>query len=42
MDYIEDICNFYKVSENENRACDYMDSQVEIRDILPDWIIEVH
>ncbi|VAH80823.1 unnamed protein product [Triticum turgidum subsp. durum] len=46
VDYIEDIYKFYKVAENECRAKDYMDSQVEInakmRGILIDWILEVH
>ncbi|KAL3366998.1 hypothetical protein AABB24_011616 [Solanum stoloniferum] len=46
VEYVEDIYKFYKLTEDENRPCDYMDSQPEINDrvraILVDWLIEAH
>ncbi|KAK6163997.1 hypothetical protein DH2020_000861 [Rehmannia glutinosa] len=46
VEYIEDIYNFYKLTEDDGRVHDYMDSQREInskmRAILVDWLIEVH
>ncbi|KAI3450090.1 hypothetical protein Pfo_006755 [Paulownia fortunei] len=46
VEYVEDIYNFYKLTEDDGRVHDYMDSQTEInskmRAILVDWLIEVH
>ncbi|KAF5727581.1 hypothetical protein HS088_TW22G01277 [Tripterygium wilfordii] len=46
VEYIDDIYKFYKLTEDEGRVHDYMDSQPEInakmRSILVDWLIEVH
>ncbi|KAK6164004.1 hypothetical protein DH2020_000868 [Rehmannia glutinosa] len=46
VEYIEDIYNFNKLTEDHGRVNDYMDSQREInskmRAILVDWLIEVH
>ncbi|KAK4419694.1 G2/mitotic-specific cyclin S13-6 [Sesamum alatum] len=46
VEYVEDIYNFYKLTEGDGRVHDYMDSQPEInskmRAILVDWLIEVH
>lgn len=46
VEYVEDIYNFYKLSEDEGRVNDYMDFQPELnhkmRAILVDWLIEVH
>ncbi|KAJ8760550.1 hypothetical protein K2173_015217 [Erythroxylum novogranatense] len=46
VEYVEDIYKFYKLVENENRPCNYMNSQPEInakmRAILVDWLIDVH
>ncbi|MCD9637857.1 Cyclin-B1-1 [Datura stramonium] len=46
VEYVEDIYKFYKLTEDEIRPCDYMDSQPEIngrvRAILVDWLIEAH
>uniref|UniRef100_A0A0A9LBG0 Cyclin IaZm n=1 Tax=Arundo donax TaxID=35708 RepID=A0A0A9LBG0_ARUDO len=43
VDYIEDICNFYKIAEHESWPFDYTDSHVDInskmRAILANWII---
>ncbi|KAL0460881.1 UNVERIFIED_CONTAM: G2/mitotic-specific cyclin S13-6 [Sesamum latifolium] len=45
-EYVEDMYNFYKLTEEDGRVHDYMDSQPEInskmRAILVDWLIEVH
>lgn len=46
VEYVEDIYNFYKLTEDEGRVNDYMDFQPELnhkmRAILVDWLIEVH
>ncbi|KAL3653278.1 hypothetical protein CASFOL_002959 [Castilleja foliolosa] len=46
VEYIDDIYNFYKLTEDDGRVHDYMDSQKEInykmRAILVDWLVEVH
>ncbi|PHT79959.1 G2/mitotic-specific cyclin-2 [Capsicum annuum] len=46
VEYVEDLYKFYKLSEDENRPRDYMDSQPEVsarvRAVLVDWLIEVH
>ncbi|GFP91141.1 g2/mitotic-specific cyclin s13-6 [Phtheirospermum japonicum] len=46
VEYIEDIYNFYKLTEDDGRVHDYMGSQKDInykmRAILVDWLIEVH
>ncbi|XP_030452124.1 G2/mitotic-specific cyclin S13-7-like [Syzygium oleosum] len=46
VEYIDDIYKFYKLTEGDGRAHDYMDNQLEInvkmRMILMDWLIEVH
>lgn len=46
VEYIEDIYQFYKLTEEDGRVGNYMDSQPEInfkmRAILVDWLIEVH
>ncbi|KAK6144135.1 hypothetical protein DH2020_020955 [Rehmannia glutinosa] len=46
VEYIEDMYKFYKLTEEDGRVHDYMDSQPEInskmRAILVDWLIEVH
>ncbi|KAL0285299.1 UNVERIFIED_CONTAM: G2/mitotic-specific cyclin S13-6 [Sesamum calycinum] len=46
IEYVEDIYNFYKLTEGDGRVHDYMDSQPEMnskmRAILVDWLIEVH
>ncbi|XP_057802307.1 G2/mitotic-specific cyclin S13-7-like isoform X2 [Salvia miltiorrhiza] len=45
-EYVEDMYNFYKLTEGDGRVDDYMGSQPEInskmRGILVDWLIEVH
>ncbi|XP_042493345.1 G2/mitotic-specific cyclin S13-7-like isoform X2 [Macadamia integrifolia] len=46
VEYVEDIYQFYKLTEHESRVQDYMVSQPDIdermREILADWLIEVH
>ncbi|XP_010271918.1 PREDICTED: G2/mitotic-specific cyclin S13-7-like [Nelumbo nucifera] len=46
VEYVEDIYQFYKLTESESLVRDYMDSQPDInekmRAILVDWLIEVH
>uniref|UniRef100_A0A5B7AKK3 Putative G2/mitotic-specific cyclin S13-7-like n=1 Tax=Davidia involucrata TaxID=16924 RepID=A0A5B7AKK3_DAVIN len=46
VEYVEDIYEFYKLTEDESRVHDYMGSQPDInskmRSILVDWLIEVH
>ncbi|KAK4380349.1 hypothetical protein RND71_002211 [Anisodus tanguticus] len=46
VEYVEDIYNFYKLTEDEGRVNDYMEFQPELnhkmRAILVDWLIEVH
>ncbi|XP_059300235.1 G2/mitotic-specific cyclin S13-7-like isoform X3 [Lycium ferocissimum] len=46
VEYVEDLYKFYKLTEDEHRPGDYMDSQPEInarvRAILVDWLIEAH
>ncbi|XP_052198099.1 G2/mitotic-specific cyclin S13-7 isoform X2 [Diospyros lotus] len=46
VEYVDDMYKFYKMSEDESRVHDYMDSQPEInakmRSILIDWLAEVH
>lgn len=46
VEYVEDMYMFYKLTEDEGRVHDYMDSQPninsEMRAILIDWLIEVH
>ncbi|XP_060197082.1 G2/mitotic-specific cyclin S13-7-like [Lycium barbarum] len=46
VEYVEDIYNFYKLTEDEGRVNDYMNFQPELnhkmRAILVDWLIEVH
>ncbi|OIT06066.1 g2mitotic-specific cyclin s13-6 [Nicotiana attenuata] len=46
VEYVDDIYKFYKLTEDEGRPCDYMDSQPEInssvRAVVVDWLIEVH
>ncbi|XP_045833666.1 G2/mitotic-specific cyclin S13-7 [Trifolium pratense] len=45
-EYIDDIYEYYKLSEDDVRVHDYMASQPDInakmRSILVDWLIEVH
>ncbi|XP_057441456.1 G2/mitotic-specific cyclin S13-7 [Lotus japonicus] len=45
-EYIDDIYNFYKLTEEDGRVHDYMSSQpdinVKMRSILVDWLVEVH
>ncbi|KAL3620284.1 hypothetical protein CASFOL_035196 [Castilleja foliolosa] len=45
-EYVEDMYNYYKLTEEDGQVLDYMDSQPEInskmRAILVDWLIEVH
>ncbi|CAK9181123.1 unnamed protein product [Ilex paraguariensis] len=45
-EYVEDIYKYYKLTEDEGRVHDYLDSQPDInskmRTILVDWLIEVH
>ncbi|KAL4297067.1 hypothetical protein GQ457_12G026570 [Hibiscus cannabinus] len=45
-EYVDDIYEFYKLSEDEGLVRDYMDFQLDInaemRSILFDWLIEVH
>ncbi|KAL1555136.1 G2/mitotic-specific cyclin S13-7-like isoform X2 [Salvia divinorum] len=45
-EYVEDMYNYYKLTEDDGRVHDYMESQREInskmRGILVDWLIEVH
>ncbi|KAK8601850.1 hypothetical protein V6N13_058473 [Hibiscus sabdariffa] len=45
-EYVDDIYEFYKLSEDEGLVRDYMDFQPDInsemRSILLDWLIEVH
>ncbi|KAK7300268.1 hypothetical protein RJT34_11109 [Clitoria ternatea] len=45
-EYIDDIYQFYKLTEEDGRVHDYMVSQPDInakmRSILVDWLIEVH
>ncbi|KAF3455262.1 hypothetical protein FNV43_RR05710 [Rhamnella rubrinervis] len=46
VEYIDEIYEFYKLSEDESQAQDYMRTQPDInakmRSILVDWLIEVH
>ncbi|KAH7541986.1 hypothetical protein FEM48_Zijuj02G0025400 [Ziziphus jujuba var. spinosa] len=46
IEYIDELYEFYKLSEEENQVKDYMASQSDInskmRSILVDWLIEVH
>ncbi|XP_041992920.1 G2/mitotic-specific cyclin S13-7-like [Salvia splendens] len=46
VEYVEDMYNFYKQTEQDGRVHDYIDSQPEVnskmRGILVDWLIEVH
>lgn len=46
VEYIDDIYQYYKLTEDDGRVHDYMDNQLEInvkmRTILMDWLIEVH
>ncbi|KAG6383954.1 hypothetical protein SASPL_156257 [Salvia splendens] len=46
VEYVEDMYNFYKQTEEDGRVHDYIDSQPEVnskmRGILVDWLIEVH
>ncbi|KAI3461195.1 hypothetical protein Pfo_017858 [Paulownia fortunei] len=46
VEYVEDMYNFYKLTEEDGRVQNYMDSQPEVnskmRAILVDWLIEVH
>ncbi|KAM3324300.1 G2/mitotic-specific cyclin S13-7-like [Capsicum chacoense] len=46
VEYVEDVYNFYKLTEDESRVNDYMEFQPELnhkmRAILVDWLIEVH
>ncbi|KAL2485525.1 Cyclin-B1-2 [Abeliophyllum distichum] len=46
VEYVEDIYKFYKLTEDDSRIHDYMDSQPEInskmRAILVDWLVDVH
>ncbi|KAL6564924.1 hypothetical protein OROMI_016374 [Orobanche minor] len=46
VEYVEDIYNFYKLTEDDGRVHEYMVSQKQInskmRAILVDWLIEVH
>ncbi|KAL2507378.1 Cyclin-B1-4 [Forsythia ovata] len=46
VEYVEDIYKFYKLTEDDSRVHDYMDSQPEInskmRAILVDWLVDVH
>ncbi|GAB2277115.1 hypothetical protein Dimus_011822 [Dionaea muscipula] len=46
VEYVDDIYKFYKLTEDENRTCDYMHLQSNINEkmrlILVDWLVEVH
>ncbi|XP_062082335.1 G2/mitotic-specific cyclin S13-7 [Humulus lupulus] len=46
VEYIDELYNFYKLSEDETKVIDYMGLQPDInakmRSILIDWLIEVH
>lgn len=46
VEYVEDIYKFYKLTEEDGRVGNYMDSQPDInskmRSILVDWLVEVH
>ncbi|TQD89842.1 hypothetical protein C1H46_024608 [Malus baccata] len=46
VEYIDDLYKFYKLTEDDSRVHDYMDSQPDIntkmRSILIDWLIDVH
>ncbi|KAK7276640.1 hypothetical protein RIF29_17783 [Crotalaria pallida] len=46
VEYLDDIYNYYKLTEHDGRVHDYMSSQpdinVKMRSILVDWLIEVH
>ncbi|RVW90703.1 G2/mitotic-specific cyclin-2 [Vitis vinifera] len=46
VEYVDDIYQFYKMTEDENRTIHYMDLQTDInskmRAILIDWLVEVH
>ncbi|PQP95833.1 hypothetical protein Pyn_24399 [Prunus yedoensis var. nudiflora] len=46
VEYLDEIYQFYKLTEDENRVHEYMALQPEInpkmRSILVDWLIEVH
>ncbi|KAL5567189.1 hypothetical protein UlMin_030353 [Ulmus minor] len=46
VEYVDDLYNFYKLTEDESRVHDYMVSQTDInskmRAILIDWLIDVH
>ncbi|KAF3959638.1 hypothetical protein CMV_015572, partial [Castanea mollissima] len=45
-EYVDDIYKFYKLTEDESRVHDYMNSQpdinVKMRSILIDWLVDVH
>ncbi|MED6222172.1 hypothetical protein PIB30_061779 [Stylosanthes scabra] len=45
-EYLDDLYEFYKLTENKSRVPDYMNSQNEItermRFITVDWLVEVH
>nr|QYW07116.1 cyclin B1-2 [Dimocarpus longan] len=46
VEYVDDIYNYYKLSEHEGQVEDYMDAQPDInakmRSILVDWLSQVH
>ncbi|XP_004486936.1 G2/mitotic-specific cyclin S13-7-like isoform X2 [Cicer arietinum] len=46
FEYIDELYNFYKLTEEESQIYDYMESQPEInmkmRTILVDWLVEIH
>ncbi|KAM1276285.1 hypothetical protein ACFX13_029527 [Malus domestica] len=46
VEYIDDLYKFYKLTEDDSRVHDYMESQPDInskmRSILVDWLVEVH
>ncbi|KAI5321273.1 PREDICTED: G2/mitotic-specific [Prunus dulcis] len=46
VEYIDDLYQFYKLTEDDSRVNDYMESQPDInpkmRSILIDWLVEVH
>ncbi|KAL6275280.1 hypothetical protein ACE6H2_018881 [Prunus campanulata] len=46
VEYIDDLYQFYKLTEDDSRVHDYMESQPDInpkmRSILIDWLVEVH
>ncbi|GAB4855945.1 hypothetical protein Ancab_039787 [Ancistrocladus abbreviatus] len=45
-EYVDDIYKFYRLTEEENLFCDYMNWQSHINErmrmILVDWLVEVH